>query len=165
MRVAGLGRQSVQGDAGFAGVLERMGCRVAEAGGIEVTGGPLRGVDADFSRMPDSAQTFAVLAALAGGESRLRGCTNLRVKETDRLADTATELRKLGATVEVHEDGWTIRPGPPHPALIETHGDHRMAMAFAVAGLRLPGVRIAAPEVVSKSFPTFWALLDALPVK
>ncbi|MBI2921281.1 MAG: 3-phosphoshikimate 1-carboxyvinyltransferase [Planctomycetes bacterium] len=163
VRVVGLGRGSVQGDVEFAAVLERMGCRVAEDGGIEVKGGPLRGVDADFSRMPDSAQTFAVVAALASGESRLRGCTNLRVKETDRLADTAAELRKLGAEVDVHEDGWTIRPGPPRAALIDAHGDHRMAMSFAVAGLRVPGIRIASPGVVSKSFPTFWGLFDALP--
>jgi 3-phosphoshikimate 1-carboxyvinyltransferase len=159
VRVPGLARRGLQGDLALLDVLERMGCRVAEsAGSIEVTGGSLRGAEADFSRMPDSAQTFAVLAALASGPSRALGCSNLRVKETDRLADTATELRRLGASVEVHDDGWTITPGPPRPAVIQTHGDHRMAMAFAVAGLRLPGLAVAAPAVVAKSFPSFWNL-------
>ena len=164
VRVPGLSRKSLQGDVEFVAVLERMGCTVADDGsGLEVRGGDLRGVDADFARMPDSAQTFGALAVLAKGESRLRGCTNLKVKETDRLSDTAAEIRKLGAGVEVHEDGWTIRPAPPHGAVIDTHGDHRMAMAFAVAGLRIPGISIASPDVVSKSFPSFWDLLEALP--
>jgi 3-phosphoshikimate 1-carboxyvinyltransferase len=110
--------------------------------------------------MPDSAQTFAVLAAMARGASRVRGATNLRVKETDRLNDTAAELRRIGAEVEVHEDGWTILPGAPRAAEIDTHGDHRMAMAFALAGLRFPGIRIGSPGVVSKSFPGFWDALS-----
>ncbi|KAF0245838.1 MAG: 3-phosphoshikimate [Planctomycetota bacterium] len=160
MRVAGLKRKGLQGDLEFLGVLERMGCAIDEdAGGVTVRGPEaLRGVEADFSRMPDSAQTFAVLAALATGESRLRGATNLRVKETDRLADTASELSRLGARVETHEDGWTIRPEPLRGARIAVHGDHRMAMAFAVAGLRVPGISIEHPGVVAKSFPSFWDL-------
>ncbi|MEK7466792.1 MAG: 3-phosphoshikimate 1-carboxyvinyltransferase [Planctomycetota bacterium] len=160
VRVSGLKRNGLQGDLGFLGVLERMGCAIEEdAGGVSVRGpAALRGVEADFSRMPDSAQTFAVVAAFASGESRLRGATNLRVKETDRLADTASELRRLGAGVETHEDGWTIRPSAPRGASISTHGDHRMAMAFAVAGLRIPGVSIENPSVVAKSFPSFWDL-------
>jgi 3-phosphoshikimate 1-carboxyvinyltransferase len=163
VRVRGLSRRSLQGDVEFLGVLERMGCRVSEdSEGLEARGGPLRGVDADFGRMPDSAQTFAVLAALSEGPSRVRGCGNLRVKETDRLSDTAAELRRLGADVEVNEDGWTIRPGPPRGAAVQTHRDHRMAMAFAVAGLRIPGVSIADPGVVSKSFPAFWEAFGSL---
>ncbi|MCE9582865.1 MAG: 3-phosphoshikimate 1-carboxyvinyltransferase [Planctomycetes bacterium] len=160
VRVAGISRKSLQGDVEFLGVLERMGCGVFEdAGGVTVRGpSALKGVEADFSRMPDSAQTFAVLAAMATGESRVRGATNLRVKETDRLAETAAELRRLGADLDIHEDGWTIRPRPLRGATISTHGDHRMAMSFALAGLRLPGVAVATPGVVAKSFPSFWEL-------
>ncbi len=159
-RVAGLRRKGLQGDLEFLGVLEQMGCVVEEdAGGIVVKGpASLGGVEADFARMPDSAQTFAVLAAMATGDSRLRGATNLRVKETDRLADTAAELRRLGADVETHDDGWTIRPRPLRGATVATHGDHRMAMAFALAGLRTPGVAIQNPAVVAKSFPRFWEI-------
>jgi 3-phosphoshikimate 1-carboxyvinyltransferase len=162
-RVAGLRRRGLQGDLEFLGVLERMGCSIDEdAGGVAVRGpAALRGVEADFSRMPDSAQTFAVLAALASGPSRLRGATNLAMKESDRLADTAAELRRLGADLDVHPDGWTIRPRPLAGAPIATHGDHRMAMSFAVAGLRVPGVSIRSPQVVSKSFPGFWDLFLA----
>ncbi|NUN49002.1 MAG: 3-phosphoshikimate 1-carboxyvinyltransferase [Candidatus Brocadiae bacterium] len=161
VRVEGVRRGGLQGDLEFLAVLERMGCRVEERdGGVEVTGGALRGVEADFSGMPDSAQTFAVLAVLAAGESRVRGASNLQVKETDRLNDTAAELRKLGAEVETHGDGWTIRPAAPRPAVIDPHGDHRMAMAFALAGLRLPGIAIADPAVVGKSFPGFWDTLS-----
>lgn len=165
VRVAGLRRAGLQGDLEFLGVLERMGCSVMEdPGGISVQGpAALRGVEAVFSRMPDSAQTFAVLAALATGESRLRGATNLRVKETDRLADTATELRRLGADIDTHEDGWTIRPRPLHGAAVATHGDHRMAMAFALAGLKVPGVAIQNPSVVAKSFPRFWEIFLSPP--
>lgn len=162
-RVRGLRRGGLQGDLEFLGVLERMGCAVEDdPAGVTVRGpARLRGVDADFARMPDSAQTFAVLAALAEGPSRLRGATNLRVKESDRLGETASELRRLGAQVEIHDDGWTIRPGPLSGAPVATHGDHRMAMSFAVAGLRIPGLSILNPSVVSKSFPSFWDLFLA----
>lgn len=163
VRVRGLRRVGLQGDLEFLGVLERMGCGVEDdAAGVAVRGpARLRGVEADFARMPDSAQTFAVLAALAEGPSRLRGATNLRVKESDRLGETAAALRRLGADVEIHDDGWTIRPRPLAGAPVPTHGDHRMAMSFAVAGLRVPGLSILDPAVVSKSFPSFWSLFLA----
>ncbi|MCC6739894.1 MAG: 3-phosphoshikimate 1-carboxyvinyltransferase [Planctomycetia bacterium] len=163
VRVRGLRRGGLQGDLEFLGVLERMGCLVEDEPAGATVRGParLRGVEADFARMPDSAQTFAVLAALAEGPSRLRGATNLRVKESDRLGVTAAELRRLGADVEVHDDGWTIRPRALAGAPVATHGDHRMAMSFAVAGLRVPGLSIRAPSVVSKSFPSFWELFLA----
>ncbi|RIK66435.1 MAG: 3-phosphoshikimate 1-carboxyvinyltransferase [Planctomycetota bacterium] len=159
--VEGLGSRSVQGDMGFVGVLERMGCRVAsEPDRTTVTGPPegrLRGVDVDLNAMPDVAQTLAVLAAFSDGPTTIRNVANLRVKETDRLCALATELGRMGVSTEVTGDGISIRPGgPPRAAAIETYGDHRMAMSFALAGLRLDGVEIINPACVNKTFPGFF---------
>jgi 3-phosphoshikimate 1-carboxyvinyltransferase len=168
VRVEGLGRESVQGDARFPDVLERMGCRVEwSAGAVTVRGpGPgsrLRAVDVDLNDMPDLAQTVAVMALFAQGTTHIRNVGNLRFKETDRLAAVAAELAKLGAEVTEHADGLTIVPPQEvRPAAINTYDDHRMAMSFALAGLAVPGVVIRDPECVKKTFPEFFEVLEGL---
>jgi 3-phosphoshikimate 1-carboxyvinyltransferase len=167
IRVRGLSRDSAQGDVGFVDVLEQMGCGVAAtADGLEVTASPagrLRGVTVDLGRMPDTVQTLAVLALLAEGPTEIRGAANLRIKETDRLEALKRELSRLGAEVELLEDGLRITP-PRHlrSAAVETYDDHRMAMSFAVAGLASEGVVIRDAGCVSKSFPSFFETLDGL---
>lgn len=167
--VEGLGSETRQGDWRFVDVLEAMGCRVErEARRTTVWGparGAVRGVDVDLNETPDVAQTLAVLGAFAEGPTRIRNVANLRVKETDRLAALATELGRMGVETEASADGIEIRPGGrPRPAAIETYDDHRMAMSFALAGLRLDGVVIRGPGCVSKTFPGFfeaWSSLGA----
>ena len=156
-----LGLSSIQGDVRFVDVLERMGCTVTHGGGtITLTGpGQLHGIEANMEAIPDTAQTLAVAAAFADGPSRLTGLASLRVKETDRVQAVARELPKLGVRVEEGPDNWTIHPqagGRDTPAEIDTYDDHRMAMAFAVAGLRLPNIIINNPGCVAKTFPDFW---------
>ncbi|MCC5830245.1 MAG: 3-phosphoshikimate 1-carboxyvinyltransferase [Phycisphaeraceae bacterium] len=167
-RIEALDSSSLQGDVGVVGVLERMGAKVHwEAQAVEVTSpddGRLRGVDVDLSGMPDVAQTLAVVALFADGPSRFRGIGNLRVKETDRLAALENELSKLGARVIIDGDDLEIHPpgGGLQPARIATYDDHRMAMSFALAGLRSPGVVIEDPGCVSKSFPEYFEYLQRL---
>jgi len=165
--VEGLGSETRQGDWRFVDVLERMGCRVEREPRRTTVWGPaegrLRGVDVDLNEMPDVAQTLAVLAAFAEGATHIRNVANLRVKETDRLAALAAELRRMGVEVDTSEDGIVIPGGrPPRAASIETYGDHRMAMSFSLAGLRVDGMVIQEPGCVSKTFPEFfeaWASL------
>ena len=162
--VPGLGRASLQGDVGFADVLAEMGAEVTVADdSVTVRGAELRGIDVDMSGMPDAAMTLVVAAAFADGPTTIRGLHTLPVKETDRLAALKTELGKLGATVEATGD--TLRIDPPVEvtgAAIDTYDDHRMAMAFAVAGTRVPGVTIRGAECVSKTYPRFFEDLAAL---
>jgi 3-phosphoshikimate 1-carboxyvinyltransferase len=165
--IEGLGAGSVQGDIGFVRVLEQMGCRV-EMEDRRTTvwgpsGGTLAGVDVDLGAMPDVAPTLAVVAAFAEGPTRIRNIANLRIKESDRLAGLAMELGHLGVPTELHEDGITVSPrSKPVAGKIDTHGDHRMAMSFALAGLRLDGVVIRNPECVNKTFPGFFELWSSL---
>jgi 3-phosphoshikimate 1-carboxyvinyltransferase len=163
----GLGRRSLQGDVGFAQVLGQMGAEVTVRDeSITVIGTDrLAGVDVDLNTMPDMAQTLAVAALFAEGPTVIRNIGNLRVKETDRLAALRTELGKLGATVRVEGDDLHVemdRAGALRPAAVDTYDDHRMAMAFAVAGLRCPGVTIRDPACVNKTFPEFWKYLEKL---
>jgi 3-phosphoshikimate 1-carboxyvinyltransferase len=102
-----------------------------------------------------------VVAAFADSPTRVTGIGFIRGKETDRIRAVVTELRRLGIDAEEEPDGFVVRPGPIGPATIETYDDHRMAMSFALAGLRSPGVRIADPGCVAKTFPGFWQLLEA----
>lgn len=160
--VPGLGRASLQGDLGFLDVLKRMGCEVRivarEASVVGPADGRLRGVDEDLGGMPDVAQTLAVLALFAEGPTRIRNVANLRLKETDRQAALAAELQKLGAEIELHDDGLTIVPPKTlRAAAIDTYGDHRMAMSFAIAGLRLDGIIIRDADCVRKTYPDFFA--------
>ena len=166
--VVGLGTSSVQGDACFVDVLERMGCRVErETDSLSVSepapGGRLRGIDVDLNDMPDTVQTLAVLALFADGPTTIRNVANLRVKETDRLAALTCELTKLGASVEEFDDGLRIvPPADITPATIDTYDDHRMAMSFALVGLKVPGVVINNPSCCGKTFPDFFERFDRL---
>jgi 3-phosphoshikimate 1-carboxyvinyltransferase len=162
--VEGLGTDSLQGDLAFVDVLEHMGCTVVrDRDATTVTGGPLRGVNVDMNAISDTVMTQAVVALFAAGVTRIRNVGHIRHKETDRLAALATELRKLGTSVDEQEDGLMIVP-PERilPARIATYDDHRMAMAFALAGLRAEGVTILDPGCVAKTYPGFWDDLAGL---
>ncbi|MBO9310050.1 MAG: 3-phosphoshikimate 1-carboxyvinyltransferase [Chloroflexi bacterium] len=164
VRVPHLSANSLQGDVRFVDVLEQMGCQVERAATyLEVRSiGQLRGVDVDLNAMSDTAQTLAAIAPFASTPTRIRNIGHIRHKETDRIAALATELRKLGAQVEERADSLTIYPSALRPAEIETYDDHRMAMAFAVTGLALDGVRIKNPACTAKTFPDFFARFEAL---
>jgi 3-phosphoshikimate 1-carboxyvinyltransferase len=165
VRVEGLPASSAQADMGFLLLLERMGCEIVrDARGIEVrgAGSPLRAVEADMSAMPDAVLAAAVTALFAHGTTRIRNVGNLRIKESDRLLALETELRKLGAEAHADADSLVITPRALHGADIDTYDDHRVAMAFALAGLRLPGVRIRDPGCVSKSWPRYFEVFSAL---
>ncbi len=161
--ITNLSLESSQGDAAFPRLLERMGCRVeCSDAGVAVQGGPLHGITVDMAAMPDLVPTLAVVAAFARGDTVITGVAHLRHKESDRLAAVASELGKMGVRVRETADGLIIQGGQPHGAVIETHQDHRLAMSFAVAGLRTPGTVINDPEVVAKSFPDFWEFFKRL---
>jgi 3-phosphoshikimate 1-carboxyvinyltransferase len=175
--LAGVAADSRQGDRRFLDLLAAMGAEVewreaADGGGeVEVRGtGRLEAVDADLSALPDQVPTLAALAPFARGTTRIRNVPHLRIKESDRLAAMARELGRLGAPVEELDDGLVI-PGiwaeamptaPASPIRVDPHGDHRIAMSLAVAGLARPGVAVAHPGVVAKSYPGFWRDLASL---
>ncbi len=164
--ITNLSLESSQGDAAFPGVLARLGCTVESSpAGLTVQGGPLQGIEVDMAAMPDLVPTLAVLAAFAQGETVITGVAHLRHKESDRLAAVATELQKLGIEARETEDGLIIRGGQPHGAKIHTYNDHRIAMSFAVAGLKAPGVVIEDPDCVVKSFPDFWQFFEKFYIK
>jgi 3-phosphoshikimate 1-carboxyvinyltransferase len=149
---------SVQGDIGVLRVLERMGAHIQwNRDSIEVTGtGRLAGVDVDMNAMPDMVPTLAAIAPFASSPTRIRNVAFIRHHESDRLRALATELRRLGATVNEFDDGLGIEPSVLKPAAVETYDDHRIAMAFSVIGLKLAGVRIKNPGCVSKTYPGFF---------
>jgi 3-phosphoshikimate 1-carboxyvinyltransferase len=157
-------RDSLQGDIGFVGLLEEMGCvSFRTAGGLALSRtGPLRGIAVDMNRMPDVVPTLAAVALFADSPTRIRNVAHLRHKESDRLGVLAAELRKFGALITEYDDGLGVVPSSLHGAAIDPHGDHRMAMACALVGLRVPGVVITDPGCVRKSFPQFWGQLGAL---
>lgn len=157
-----------QPDAAVPAVLARLGCEVTSTGeGVTVTGPErLQPIDVDLAAMPDQVTTVAALAALAEGASELRGVAVARTHETDRLAALATELRKLGIEVVERDDGLRIVGGHARgPARLETYDDHRLAMAFAALAARVPGVTIAEPWCVTKTYPRFWVDLSRLGVR
>jgi 3-phosphoshikimate 1-carboxyvinyltransferase len=164
VRVAGLTEDARQGDAGFARVLERMGAEVVvDAHGTEVRGtGALHGIEVDLGPMSDTAQTLAATAVFADGPTRITGIGFIRAKETDRIGAMVTELRRCGIDAEEEPDGLVIHPGRPRPATIATYDDHRMAMSFALLGLRVDGIAIADPGCVAKTFPTYFEVLEQL---
>jgi 3-phosphoshikimate 1-carboxyvinyltransferase len=165
LRVENTSRNSRQGDIAFLEILEQMGCVVREeVNSIEVTGtGSLKGIEVDMRDIPDTAQTLAAIAPFASSPTRIRGIASARLKETDRIHATCTELIRLGIHVEEHEDGMTIYPCDKiQPATVQTYNDHRMAMAFSLIGLRVPGIMIENPVCVSKTFPDFFEVLDSL---
>jgi 3-phosphoshikimate 1-carboxyvinyltransferase len=167
VRVDNVGAGSRQGDRGLLDLLGRMGCEVRwedEASTLSApAGGLLRAGTFDLNDLPDQAQTLAVLALAADGPVEIVRVGNLRIKETDRLRALATELRKFGAAVEERTDALRIVPpaAPPGRVEVETYGDHRMAMAFALAGARWPGITLRDPACVAKTYPAFFDDLQA----
>jgi len=167
VRVEGVGRSSIQGDVRFAEVLERMGARVAAGEDwIEAAGpakGKLKPIDADLNPIPDAAMTAAVAALFADGPSTIRNIGSWRVKETDRIAAVARELRKLGAAVEEGADYLRIvPPAALKSATIDTYDDHRMAMSFSLAALGGVRVRINDPDCVGKTYPEYFQALESI---
>jgi len=164
----GLRYGSVQGDRGFIDLLARMGALVSWDGDeLQVRGsGTLNGIDVDLGEMPDQVPTLAALAPFARGTTLIYNVPHLRLKESDRLAAMAQELRRAGAFALDVDDSLVVTGGesgddaaaslPRNPVEIDSHGDHRIAMSMALVGLRRPGLRIANPEVVGKSYPGFW---------
>ena len=165
VRVENISRKSVQGDIDFLDVLEKMGCNVEESdNSISVTrSSDLRGIEIDMRDIPDTAQSLAAIAPFASTPTHIRGIASARVKETDRVSATCTELTRLGVKVVEHKDGMTIYPCEDiKPATVKTYNDHRMAMAFSLIGLRIPGVTIENPDCVSKTFPNFFEVLETM---
>jgi 3-phosphoshikimate 1-carboxyvinyltransferase len=169
--IAGVPPDSRQGDLRFFDLLRAMGAEVGWRGGeLVVRGGEggLRAVAADLGSLPDQVPTLAALAPFARGTTRIHNVAHLRIKESDRLAAMAEELRRLGAVVEEGEDSltipglWAEREPPAGEVVVDPHGDHRIAMSLAIAALRRPGVLIASPGVVAKSYPEFWQHLESL---
>jgi 3-phosphoshikimate 1-carboxyvinyltransferase len=170
LRVEGVGRASIQGDVGFAEALNRMGANVLmgedwiEVRGVGRDDGKLDPVDMDFNLIPDAAMTVAVAALFADGATTLRNIASWRVKETDRLAAMATELRKVGATITEGDDYLVVVPPAkltPN-AVIDTYDDHRMAMCFSLVSLGGVPVRINDPKCVAKTFPDYFERFIAL---
>ena len=171
--ITNVSADSAQGDARFADHLRRMGCRVrtgflAGNRGIEVSRDrhvPLQSIDADLNDMPDVVLTLAAVCMFAKGTSTILNVGNLRIKETDRLAALANELRRMGAEIDEGDDYIEITRGEPKAAAIETYDDHRMAMAMALVGLGRPGITIKNPACVSKTYPDFFSDLERLKIK
>jgi 3-phosphoshikimate 1-carboxyvinyltransferase len=160
-----LGSHSLQGDVKFVDVLRQMGASVLISNTSVSVSGPdmLEGTDIDLSSMPDQAQTLAVVALFADGPTTIRGLHTLRLKETDRIAALATELRKLGADVDVEGDDLTIHPPQKlHPAHIDTYDDHRMAMSFSLAGTKKAGIVINDAGCVNKTYPNYFDDLKSI---
>ncbi|MFV2039732.1 MAG: 3-phosphoshikimate 1-carboxyvinyltransferase [Acidimicrobiales bacterium] len=164
VEVSGLGSASVQGDLGFVDVLRQMGAVVTSTATSTEVRGPakLTGVDVSLTSLSDTAPTLAAIAPFATGPVRVHGIGFVRAKESDRIAAVVTELQRLGIDATDDGDGFSVLPGAPQPATVQTYGDHRIAMAFTVLGLMAPGVRIANPQCVAKTFPEFFDTVDAL---
>jgi 3-phosphoshikimate 1-carboxyvinyltransferase len=162
--VDGLGRTALQGDVAFVDLLERMGVEVERNdASTTVRGtGALHGITADLADHSDTAQTLAAVAVFADSPTTITGIDFIRRKETDRIANTVANLQRCGIEATEDDDGMTIHPGTPTPAAIETHDDHRMAMSFALLGLRVRGIDILDPSCVSKTYPGFFTDLDQL---
>lgn len=154
---------SAQADRKFLDILVKMGNSVScQENSICIQGKKILALDVDMEDCPDQVMTMAVLAAFAKGVTKISGVRSLRVKETERVLALKNELKKMGIHTENTHDTVTIHGGSPCAAEIDTYNDHRMAMAFAVAGTYFPGITICHPEVVNKTFPTFWEVLRSL---
>jgi 3-phosphoshikimate 1-carboxyvinyltransferase len=163
IKVEGLSSRSLQGDVAFCRCLEQMGCRIEYAdNSITASGGPLQGITVNMNAISDTVQTLAAVALFATGPTTITGVEHNRYKETDRIADLARELRKLGACVDERADGFTITPGERRSATIETYHDHRMAMSLALVGLGGPAVKITNPRCTAKTYPNFFEDLERL---
>jgi len=159
-----LSRDSVQGDVEFLSLLKRMGARVnwRRHSVVVEGGGEFKGLDIDMHKIPDMVPTLAVLAPFANSPTRIRNVKFIRHHESDRIHALAVELARLRVKVVEHEDGLEIEPTRLTPAAIETYDDHRIAMSFAIMGLKVPGIRIKDPGCVSKTYPHFFVDLAAL---
>ncbi len=161
--VKGIDTASCQGDLGLLECFGKMGCIVTKKeNGIEVKGLPLTAIDVDMSDMPDMVPTLSIVSAFARGTTKIRNVAHLKAKECDRLNAVATELSKMGAQVSTSDDMLVITGKNLHGATIETYDDHRIAMSFAICGLKVPGVFIKDETCVAKSFPGFWDVLESL---
>jgi 3-phosphoshikimate 1-carboxyvinyltransferase len=163
IKVLGIQGDSLQGDLKILHLFEEMGCQVRyEQDGIAVTGGPLNPIATDMGDMPDMVPTVAVVAAFARGTTCIKNVAHLRAKECDRLDAVIKELKTMGIAAHSSGEDLYIEGGHPRAAEIETYNDHRIAMSFAIAGLRAPGTRIRNPGCVEKSFPNFWEVYETL---
>ena len=164
--IEGFGTTSHQGDVFIVEILKMMGATVLSSESTTTVSrdgdSPLSGVDIDMSEVSDLVPTVAALACLANTATRIRGVGFIRAKESDRIGDLAHELRKFGAQIEEHDDGLSVLPSTLHGAAVDTHDDHRLAMAFSIVGSCIPGVEIHDAGVVSKSWPTYWDNLAAM---
>lgn len=162
--VRGLSRAALQGDVGFVDALASMGATVTESSiGLTVSGPKhLHGTTIDMNAISDTAPTLAAIAPFASSQVTITGVEHMRWKETDRIKAMATELAKLGAKVEERRDGLAIQPSAIHKAHIATYDDHRIAMSLAITGLAAQGVLIEDPGCTSKTFPTFFNVLENL---
>jgi 3-phosphoshikimate 1-carboxyvinyltransferase len=165
--IEGLGSGSLQPDLEIAQILKLMGCDVTLTDAstmLTATGGTLRPIDVDLSSSPDGSLAVAVACLFAEGQSRLRGLGTLRFKESDRLAALATEIERLGARAEIDGSDLIITPRPLQPARIETYGDHRIAMSFALVGLARDGIEVSDPDIVGKTWPGYWEMLENMAI-
>lgn len=164
IRVHGIGEKSIQGDLAFTDALAKMGAQVSKGfDWVEVRGEKLHGVDLDLNHIPDAAMTLVTLALFADGPTRIRNIANWRVKETDRLAAMAREMRKLGAIIEEGPDYIHIQPPEKITAAsIDTYDDHRMAMCFSLAAMGQQTITINNPECVAKTFPNYFEVFESV---
>jgi 3-phosphoshikimate 1-carboxyvinyltransferase len=163
IKVKGVTQDSRQGDVDFAQLLTNMGCEIkGESDGITVAGRNLRAAEIDMGDMPDMVPTLAVVAAFAEGTTVIKNVSHLKAKESNRLTAVVKELVKMGIQSRCSDNELIVAGGEPHGAEIETYGDHRIAMSFAVAGLVTPGTFILGENCVEKSFPEFWNVFEGL---
>lgn len=163
--IEGLGEETRQPDVRVAAVLEAMGCEVTWTEGavtIDARGRHLEGVDVDMSEAPDGALALAVVCLFADGVSRVSGLGSLRHKESDRLLALSSEIERIGGGADIEGDSLVITPGALSPAEMDSHGDHRIAMAMAIAGVRLRGSLMKASAAVNKTWPGFWRSIEQL---
>lgn len=166
VEVPALGSRSLQGDTRFLDLLQRMGCTVVTTPtGTTVSRAqdvPLTGLHVDMAEISDLVPTVAALAPFCSTPTEITGVGFIRAKESNRIDDLVAELVALGVDAEARPDGLVVRPSAPRAATVQTHEDHRLAMSLALVGLMVPGVRIADPDVVSKSWPSYWTMLDGI---
>ena len=161
--VPDLGARSVQGDLAFVDVLHLMGAEVDKGtSSTTVRGRALTGVSVDLSDLSDTAPTLGVVAPFASTATAASGIGFIRSKESNRITAVVTELQRCGIEAAEQPDGFVVQPGTAHGATIETYGDHRMAMSFALLGLVTPGITISDPECVAKTFPDYFESLEQL---
>jgi len=163
IKVKGTTKKSRQGDVRFTELLENMGCKILyEKDGISISGRPLSAITVDMADMPDMVPTLAVVASFAKGTTVIKNVAHLKAKESDRLGSVVQELSKIGIQASCSHNGMMIKGGTPRCSEIDTYGDHRMAMSFALVGLKVPGIIIRDEKCVEKSFPDFWNVFQGL---